>query len=363
MRWKQADFLAGIFVIAGFALIISIVVTVRGQIGAPDRYHTFFKNVAGLRAGAAVVYEGYIIGSVAEVEPVPDETGMQFRVNLEVVKDWVIPSDSVAEISAVSLLSANAIQISAGQASPLAPGSEIDSIKAVNVMAEISKTADELTDIAQSHLAPLLVTLRDVLDTEGRGALSSVSVLSGALASDAPQIMSNLESATANVAAITSRRNADAINRTISNVESASEEAMKVAEGAATVTSGVMELTSTDNIGRIDGILDKLDNAAVQLEDTMQAASRTTSRMEAVISEENLAAINAILADMRVIQADIGAIVSTSISTSENLQSISEAGEDRVGGLLRRMEAAAINVEEMTARLRDDPSLIIRGSE
>ena len=363
MRWKQADFLAGLFVIAGFALIISIIVTVRGQIGAPDRYHTYFKNVAGLRAGAAVVYEGYIIGSVAEVDPVPDETGMRFRVNLEVERDWVIPSDSLAEISAVSLLSANAIQISAGSAAPLAPGSEIDSITAVNVMAEISKTADELTDLAQSHLAPLLVTLRDVLDTEGRGALSSVSTLSGALATDAPQIMSNLESATANVAAITSTRNADAINRTISNVETASQEAMKVAEGAATVTSGVMKLTSNDNIGRIDGILDKLDNAAVQLENTMQAASRATSRMEAAISEDNIAAINAILADMRLIQADIGAIVSTSISTSENLQNISEAGEDRVGGLLRRMEAAAINVEEMTARLRDDPSLIIRGSE
>ena len=30
---------------------------------------------------------------------------------------------------------------------------------------------------------------------------------------------------------------------------------------------------------------------------------------------------------------------------------------------LRRMEAAALNIEEMTSRLRDDPSLIIRGSE
>ena len=363
MRWKQADFLAGLFVIGGFALIIAIVVVVRGQIGAPDRYHTFFKNVAGLRAGAAVVYEGYIIGSVSDVDPVPDETGMQFRVNLDVEKDWVIPSDSVAEISAVSLLSANAIQISAGTAAPLAPGSEIDSITAVNVMAEISKTADELTDIAQSHLAPLLVTLRDVLDTEGRGALSSVSVLSGALAEDAPRIMSNIESATANVAAITSSQNAESINRTISNVETASQEVVKVAEDAAAVTSGVMQVASNDNVERIDGILDTLDSAAVQLEETMQAASRTTSRMEEAVSVENLAAINAILADMRLIQADIATIVSTSISTSDNLQSITEAGEDRINGLLQRMEAAAINVEEMTGRLRDDPSLIIRGSE
>ena len=230
-------------------------------------------------------------------------------------------------------------------------------------MAEISKTADELTDIAQSHLAPLLTTLRDVLDTEGRGALSSVSVLSGALAEDAPQIMSNLESATANVAAVTSSRNAAAINRTINNVEAASKEAIKVAEGAVAVTSGVMQVASNDNIDRIAGILDTLDSAAVQLEETMQAASRTTSRMEEIVSEENLVAINAILADMRLIQADIAGIVSTSMSTADNMQSITEAGEDRINGLLRRMEAAAINVEEMTARLRDDPSLIIRGSE
>ena len=74
-------------------------------------------------------------------------------------------------------------------------------------------------------------------------------------------------------------------------------------------------------------------------------------------------AINAILADMRLIQADIAGIVSTSMSTADNMQSITEAGEDRIGGLLQRMEAAAINVEEMTGRLRDDPSLIIRGSE
>ena len=33
MRWKQADFLSGLFVLAGFALIISIIAVVRGQIG------------------------------------------------------------------------------------------------------------------------------------------------------------------------------------------------------------------------------------------------------------------------------------------------------------------------------------------
>ena len=161
------------------------------------------------------------------------DTGMRFRVNLDVEKDWVIPADSVAEISAVSLLSANAIQITAGTGMPLAPGSEITSITAVNVMAEISKTADELTDIAQTHLAPLLGTLREVLDVEGRDALSSMSDLSGALATQTPQIMTNIESATANVADMTSRENVDSIRRTIDNVEQVSQEVVDIAGNAA----------------------------------------------------------------------------------------------------------------------------------
>lgn len=363
MRWKQADFLAGIFVIAGFALILAIIVVVRGQIGAPDKYHTYFKNVAGLRTGAAVVYEGYIVGAVADVTPESDGSGMRFRVNIDVEKDWVIPADSVAEISAVSLLSANAVQISAGTGMPLAPGSEIKSVTAVNVMAEISKTADELTDIAQTHLAPLLGTLREVLDVEGRGALASMSDLSGALATQTPQIMTNIETATANVADMTSRENVDSIRRTIDNVEQVSQEVVDIAGNAAEVTSGVVRVASGDNIARVESILDRLDRAAIELESTMLAANRATERMETAMSDTNMKMVTAFLSDLRLLQGDVAEIVGTSVETSKNVNAIAEFSEDRLDGFLRRMEAAALNIEEMTARLRDDPSLIIRGSE
>ena len=363
MRWKQADFLAGIFVIAGFALILAIIVVVRGQIGAPDKYHTYFKNVAGLRTGAAVVYEGYIVGAVADVTPESGGSGMRFRVNIDVEKDWVIPADSVAEISAVSLLSANAVQISAGTGMPLAPGSEIKSVTAVNVMAEISKTADELTDIAQTHLAPLLGTLREVLDVEGRGALASMSDLSGALATQTPQIMTNIETATANVADMTSRENVDSIRRTIDNVEQVSQEVVDIAGNAAEVTSGVVRVASGDNIARVESILDRLDRAAIELESTMLAANRATERMETAMSDTNMKMVTAFLSDLRLLQGDVAEIVGTSVETSKNVNAIAEFSEDRLDGFLRRMEAAALNIEEMTARLRDDPGLIIRGSE
>ena len=230
-------------------------------------------------------------------------------------------------------------------------------------MSEISKTADELTEIAQTHVAPLLMTLRDVLDVEGRGALASVSTLSGALAEEAPQIMANIEDATANVADITSRENTESIRRTIDNVERVSKDAVAIADDAAAVTSGVMRVASDNNLKRIETILNRLDSAAIELEETMRAANRSAAKMENTINEDNMIMVSEFLADMRRLQRDIGQIAATGIETSENLYSISEFSEDRLAGFLQRMEAAALNIEEMTARLRDDPSLIIRGSE
>lgn len=363
MHWRQADFLAGLFVITGAALIVAIILVVRGQINNPDRYHTYFSNVGGLRTGAAVVYEGYIIGSVAAVSPVRGDSGMRFRINLDVEQGWIIPADSVAEISPVSLLSANAVQISAGNAKPLAPGDEIQSIPAANVIVEISKTADELTEIANTHLAPLLTTLRDVLDSEGRGALGGITQLSRALAEYSPKIMSNLDLVTENLASISDLKNADAIQRTIANVEQASQEVVLITDAAADVASGVSRFTSDTNMARIDTILGRLDGAAMELETIMKASARATLRMEDVVSEKNINQFNSILDQMHILQRGVGEIINTSKSTAENVQIISEISEDRLAGFLQRMEVAAMNIEEMTARLRDDPSLLIRTSE
>ena len=356
MRWKQADFLAGSFVVAGAALIIAMFVIVRGSVGAPDRYYTFFDNVAGLRSGATVVYEGYIIGSVEDVEPIASDEGMQFRVNLEVEQGWKIPEDSIAEISAVSLLSANAIQIRAGIGNPMPVNSEIRSMRAADIMADISKTADELTEIAQTHLAPLLGTLRNVLDIEGRGALSSVSTLTNELAKRTPAIMKNIENASENVADMAGGDNAASISRTISNIETASNEVKTVTEDAATIAS-------QENINRITGIIQRVDSSAQQLESLLASANRSTQNVEAIVGPENTARVGEILMNLKRLQDDVSEITKVGMASSRNIEQITEFSEDRLEGFLLRMESAALNIEEMTARLRDDPSILILGSE
>ena len=125
----------------------------------------------------------------------------------------------------------------------------------------------------------------------------------------------------------------------------------------------MVRVASGDNIARVEAILDRLDRAAIDLESTMLAANRATERMESAMSEANMDMVTSFLTDLRLLQGDIAEIVGTSIETSKNVNTITEFSEDRLDGFLRRMEAAALNIEEMTARLRDDPSLIIRGSE
>ena len=51
MKFKSSDFTAGLFVIGGLFAIITMFFVVKGQLNKQDSYHSYFNNVAGLRAG------------------------------------------------------------------------------------------------------------------------------------------------------------------------------------------------------------------------------------------------------------------------------------------------------------------------
>ena len=53
------------------ALVVAIV-TLSGGSGATDAYHAMYRNVTGVKFGTQVLYEGYPIGQVEAVTPVPE---------------------------------------------------------------------------------------------------------------------------------------------------------------------------------------------------------------------------------------------------------------------------------------------------
>ena len=376
MKFKPSDFTAGLFVIGGLFSIITMFFVVKGQLNKQDEYHSYFNNVAGLRAGASVVYEGYIIGTVNEITPEQTTSGMTFRVDIGVKEGWAIPSDSNAEIAALSLLSAQSIQIVAGSATPLQPGDLIPSRPATNLMADLGRTADQFAKIASQSLVPLLATVDGLLKEEARDALSGLTELSKSVGDGVPALLdsanrtaSNLEEASENVAKLAGQDTRDVVTNMLGDIAEASGNVNEASKTIRTASADAGELVSAvaQNAEQrwlldIANTLQRIDNSAATLEDISQSALASARNIEDFTGDKVQLRVMRLIEDVDVIRQNLELASEAVIVASNNAADLSDISEDRIEAFLQKLESSALNIEEMTARLRDDPSIIIRGS-
>ena len=376
MKFKPSDFTAGLFVIGGLFSIITMFFVVKGQLNKQDEYHSYFNNVAGLRAGASVVYEGYIIGTVNEITPEQTTSGMTFRVDIGVKEGWAIPSDSNAEIAALSLLSAQSIQIVAGSATPLQPGDLIPSRPATNLMADLGRTADQFAKIASQSLVPLLATVDGLLQEEARDALSGLTELSKSVGDGVPALLdsanrtaSNLEEASENVAKLAGQDTRDVVTNMLGDIAEASGNVNEASKTIRTASADAGELVSavSQNAEQswlldIANTLQRIDNSAATLEDISQSALASARNIEDFTGDKVQMRVMRLIEDVDVIRQNLELASEAVIVASNNAADLSDISEDRIEAFLQKLESSALNIEEMTARLRDDPSIIIRGS-
>ena len=376
MKIKSSDFIAGIFVIAGLVTIIAMFVVVRGQFERQDSYHSYFNNVAGLRPGASVIYEGYIIGTVEDITPEATDKGMTFRVDLGVTAGWAIPRDSMAEISALSLLSAQSIQIVAGQEAALSPGDLIPSRPASNLMLELGRTADQFAEIASTSLVPLLITIEELLNEEARDALSGLTNLTASVNDGVPAILKkvertagNLETASQSVAEMAGNETQEAVTTAIGDMLEAADNindaSLAIKTASYDTSKMVIDVTKTvENtwITEINGTLTRIDSAAMKLEDISQSVLKSAGNIEELTGGEIPQKIKTIIENVEEIRGNLAIASESVVTAADNAAELSDISEDRIEAFLQKLENAALNVEEMTARLRDDPSIIIRGS-
>ena len=352
MKRSTTDYIAGLFVIAGFVLIIGMAIIVRGQLNKQDSYFTYFNNVAGLKSGAAIIYEGYIIGSVTDITPETTPSGMRFKVDLGVKSGWQIPQDSKAKIAAQSLLSAQAVQIKAGTKSPLPAGAQIASTQTRDVLSDLSDTADELSSLAQTSLQPLLETLTSVIDNEVRMTLSSANNLTGLVEDKVPDMLGRLDAIFVNLELVSAQLE-DMLGQ---DMQVQIAQSVGQIEGMVTrMNDATAQLASEQNVSRINDSLKKLEQTASLL-------YRSAEQTQALTSENNIELVETFLSDAMAIQTQVADIMSSAERSAENTARLTSISQDRMDSFLQRLENAALNIEEMTARLRDDPSIIIRGS-
>jgi len=158
--------LVGGFVVAMILALILWLALLSGRTGATDEYRIRYQSVLGLRPGTQVYYQGYPIGTVETITPIQDDQqGRLFELSAQVQQGWLLPEDSVAQITASGLLSAVVIDIEAGRsARALDPGSLIDSVEPTSLMTVVADAASGMSEFVFDSLRPQLESLVTNLD-------------------------------------------------------------------------------------------------------------------------------------------------------------------------------------------------------
>ena len=211
MKDDQRNYIVvGVFVLAASAILLLWIAKLTGRTGPTDSYFAVYDNVMGLQSGTQILFEGYPIGFIDGIEPIEHDGRQHFRVDVSVRKDWSIPTDSLARITAPGLLSAFAIDIEGGESeSNLAPGDRIRGVPAFAVLDMVA----QLNDLLSEKIEPWL--------TEMASGTLSISANLESFTADLGETMKRVD-------ALMDKGNVARIDRILVNLEATSTEASSI---------------------------------------------------------------------------------------------------------------------------------------
>jgi phospholipid/cholesterol/gamma-HCH transport system substrate-binding protein len=301
--------LVGAFVLAAVATLIVSLALLAGRTGPTDRYYTEFGNVAGLKYGSMVLYEGYPIGQVENIEPTQEQGKARFRVTMSISSGWQIPDDSVARSVAPGLLAAQTVSVSAGKSQTmLQPGAMIRGGASASLQESFSSIAGSVDELTDQSLMPLVDNLNKqvtrlgaIIDKDLQPLVGNANRFMQTTADHWPLVMKNVEHMSADLA-------------------STSEQ--------------LDTLISEDRVAAIDRLIVNLDKTAT----SMQKASAQLEELTQASGPD----LKVALRELRF----------TTEAVSRHAESFSE-----------NLDASARNLQEFSRRIRQNPSLLLRSGE
>lgn len=149
--------LVGSFVLLMGIVLLYALYRITGHSAKGETYLTHFSNVAGIKPGSVVTFEGFEVGNVDAIEPVRKDERNLYRVTLNIRKPLRLPRDSHAQIAAPGLLAAPLVEIKEGRSTEfIASGGEIPGQAGSNVMESVASLANKLEQLTDTRLDPLL---------------------------------------------------------------------------------------------------------------------------------------------------------------------------------------------------------------
>jgi len=285
--------LVGLVVLIAFAVLIGALVMITGRSGASTAYYTHYHNVTGLRYGAPVFYEGYRIGQVGAIAPERTDKGVRYKIEIDVRRDWPIPKDSLAKLTATGLLADVAIGISEGASKDMAvPGSELEGRETADIFAAVNELAGEMTELTRNQIAPLIKNLSQhvdsiasVIDTNTPQLVDKLHGLLGRL-NTASDSVNDLLKADNRAAIATLLANARDVSKELRGTQQKLDDALSQLDSIAKENRpGVRE--SVDNLrailgalsGRIDSITQHLEVASRNFDEFAREVRKSPNRL------------------------------------------------------------------------------------
>jgi len=263
MKEAKRNYIAvGAFVLSMLAAVVLWFAALSGLAVSTDRYFILWDNVMGLKPGTQILFEGYQIGLIEKIERSPgaDSGGPNYRVEINVEKDWPIPVSAAAETTAPSFLAALVVNIEAGDSDEiLAPESVIRSKEqgdllgaAGDAMSKIS----EVLDFMKPRIEEITNSVGLVLSEE-----------------NAEQIQSMLQTTNERIQEILSAENAENIGLILTNLNNVSQDMSDLTRGLQNSKAQVDEILAT-----IDGLIDSnsgdVGKSLADLQASLEAVSR-----------------------------------------------------------------------------------------
>lgn len=344
MRSNRINYIAvGAFVILVVAGFIGAVLLLTGGPRATDPYFTVYDNVAGVKFGTQVRFEGYPVGQVETVIPQTDGDRIAFKVVMAVKEGFPIPMDSRARITSASLLGGVSIEITGGDAQEtLAPGARITPGDSADVLAAVSRLAGQVDRLSREGVAPLLDRLN-----------ASAELLSQVLADTLPKVAQDLQTVSGALAQDTPQVSGD------------------VKAFARTLNEKVL---GPQTVRRLRSTLDNLEQASTALNEGLLNAENRERFATTMANLQSFSQEFAGLAsELRETEAKVdGLVESLDGMVSENRKAVGQSVEDlrytldsvsrHVDAIMFNLESTSRDMQEFARRIRQNPSLLLRGS-
>lgn len=309
MRHQRVNYvLVSAFTLTMLGAAVTAIVKFGGSGGATNAYYLVLDNVADIKFGTQVRYEGFPIGQIEEISPFEDGGRMRFRIDLSVTEGWKVPTDSIARIGASNLLSAKTVDIGAGTSGAMiAHGAQIRAAQPVDMFSVIASVASQVGDLSQSSLKPTLEDFR---------------VLMGSLTGTASTIKGRAQEITDNIAAVTNR-----LDRS---------------------SKGLERLMSDGNVATIEDTLANLNSTSRNFKTTSAALKATRGE------------VDALLADITAMVRDNRGNVDGSLT---NVQYTLRAVATMIDSVMVNVDATSRNMSEFSRLIRQNPGLLLSNSQ